>query len=205
MTFAQCSADSFTLQLASAAPVPGGGGASALVGAVGAALSSMVGNLTAGKKKYACYEQDIVRILTEAEELRGEMLSLIDEDAACFEPLAAAYSMPKDAPDYAETMEGALRRACTAPMDIMRFAAKAIELHAELSEKGSALMQSDVGVGALCCKTALMGASLNVFINIRSMKDAAYARKLRAEAEGLLEKYCALADETYEAVLGKLM
>lgn len=205
MTFAQCSAESFTAQLGSAAPVPGGGGASALVGAVGAALSAMVASLTTGKKKYARFEPDIQRILAEAEELRAEMLRLIDEDAACFEPLSKAYSLPKDDPAYRQTMEDAIRLACTAPMDIMRCAAKAVELHAELSEKGSALMQSDVGVGVLCCKTALMGASLNVFINIRSMKDEVYAAALKAEAEELLNKYCALADKTYEAVLGKLM
>ena len=204
MSFIRNTTDEFTQQLGSSAPVPGGGGASALVGAVGAALASMVGNLTAGKKKYAQYEQDIRRILGEAEALRAELLRLMDEDAACFEPLSKAYSLSKDDPKYSETMENALRLACTAPMDIMRAAAKAIELHAELAQKGSALMQSDVGVGVLCCKTALMGASLNVYINLRSMQDETYAAALRAEANGLLEKYCAAAEETYEAVIKKL-
>lgn len=204
MSFIEKTTDDFTRELASAAPVPGGGGASALVGAVGAALASMVGNLTTGKKKYAQFEPDIQRILAEAETLRKSLLKLMDKDAACFEPLSKAYSLSKDDPKYAETMESALRLACTAPMEIMHTAAKAISLHEELTEKGSTLMQSDVGVGVLCCKTALMGASLNIYINISSMADRAYAENLKAEADGLLNKYCPLADETYEKVLSKL-
>lgn len=205
MSFIQCTADDFTAQLASAAPVPGGGGASALVGAVGAALAGMVGNLTTGKKKYAQYEQDIQIILAKAEELRAALLGLIDADAACFEPLSRAYSTPKDDPKYDDIMENALNLACTAPMDIMRTAAGAISLHSELLEKGSRLMLSDVGVGVLCCKTALMGASLNVFINIRTMKNEARAEALGHEAQELLDTYCAEADRIYSAVYEKLM
>lgn len=205
MSFIYNTTEDFTLKLASSSPVPGGGGASALVGAVGASLASMVGNLTTGKKKYAQYEADIQRILSEAEYLRAKLMGLIDEDAACFEPLSMAYSLPKESPDYGKTMEDALKLACTAPMDIMKTVCKAIELHNELLEKGSKLMLSDVGVGVLCCKAALMGASLNVYINIKSMKDAAFAEALKAEADGLLEKYCSIADETYKAVAQRLI
>ena len=204
MTFAELSARSFTEILASAEPVPGGGGASALVGAIGAALSSMVGNLTTGKKKYAEFESDIQRILAKASELRNTLLMQIDEDAKCFEPLSRAYGIPKDDPKRDDIMENALHLACTAPLAIMKTAAEAIELHAELSVKGSSLMLSDVGVGVLCCKTALMGASLSVFINVRLMKDCSYADKLKSEAESLLDKYCALADKTYAEVFEKL-
>lgn len=205
MSFAANTTDEFSKALASSAPVPGGGGAAALTGALGAALASMVGNLTTGKKKYAQYEQDILDILEQAQELRRRLLSLMDEDAACFEPLSRAYSLPKDDPNYTETMESALRLACTAPMDIMRTAARVIELHEQLEQKGSAIMQSDVGAGVLCAKTALMAASLNVYINLRSMKDTDYSRALKAETDGLLQKYCDLADSIYGAVLKKLM
>ncbi len=205
MSYVHSNMEDFTLKLASSSPVPGGGGASALVGAVGASLASMVGNLTTGKKKYAQFEPDIQLILSEAEHLRKKLMGLIDEDAACFEPLAKAYSLPKDSPDYIKTMEDALKLACTAPMNIMKTVCKAIELHCELLEKGSQIMLSDVGVGVVCCKAALMGASLNVYVNIKSMKDLAYAEALKAEADGLLEKYCPIADETYQAVAERLI
>lgn len=204
MSLAERSSRCFTEALASDAPVPGGGGASALVGAVGAALASMVGNLTSGKKKYAEYEEDIRRILTDADGLRNELLRLIDEDAECFEPLSKAYGIPKDGPSRDETMEKALRLACTAPLGIMKTAARALELHAELAVKGSRLMISDVAVGVLCCKAALQGASMNIYINLRSMKDEDYASSLRAETDELLGKYCALADETYEKVIKEI-
>ena len=204
MSFAEMSARSFTEVLASSEPVPGGGVASALVGAIGTALASMVGNLTTGKKKYAEYEDDIQRILKKADELRNTLLPQIDEDAKCFEPLSKAYGLSKDDPSRDEVMENALRIACTAPLAIMKTAAEAIELHAELAVKGSTLMLSDVGVGVLCCKTALMGASLSIFINVRLMKNRDFAEALKAETDSLLIKYCELADKTYADVFEKL-
>ena len=204
MSFTEMSARAFTEVLASSEPVPGGGGASALVGAIGTALASMVGNLTKGKKKYAEFEPDIHRILEKAEILRTALLSLIDEDAKCFEPLSRAYGLPKDDPNRDEVMESALRVACSAPLAIMKRSSEAIELHEELAVKGSSLMISDVGVGVQCCKTALMGASLNIFINVRLMKDIEYAKTLKAETDALLDKYCDLADRVYADVFAKL-
>ena len=204
MSFAEMSARSFTEVLASNEPVPGGGGASALVGAIGTALASMVGNLTTGKKKYAEFEDDIQRILKKADELRSALLLQIDEDANCFEPLSKAYGLLKDDPNRDEVMENALHLACTAPLAIMKTSAEAIELHAELAVKGSTIMLSDVGVGVLCCKTSLMGASLSIFINVRLMKDRDYAEALKAETDALLLKYCELADKTYADVFEKL-
>lgn len=204
MPFSEMTAQTFTDMLASKEPVPGGGGASALVGAVGTALASMVANLTTGKKKYAEFEPDLRRILDQAEMLKAELLAEIDEDARCFEPLSRAYGIPKDDPERSEKLEDALRVACSAPMEIMRTAARAIDLHAELLEKGSALMQSDVGVGVLCCKTALEGASLNVFVNAKLMQDKEYAEALCGEAENLLKTYGARADGVYKTVLAKL-
>ncbi|MBP8640081.1 MAG: cyclodeaminase/cyclohydrolase family protein, partial [Oscillospiraceae bacterium] len=139
MSYSEMSARSFTEVLASSKPVPGGGGASALVGAIGTALASMVGNLTTGKKKYAEFEDDLQRILAKADELRSKLLSLIDEDAKCFEPLSKAYGLDKSDPSRDEVTENALKFACTAPLAIMKTAAEAIELHAELALKGSNL------------------------------------------------------------------
>jgi formiminotetrahydrofolate cyclodeaminase len=204
MSFVNVSCTEFVDVLASKAAVPGGGGASALVGAVGTALGSMVGNLTVGKKKYADVEADIYAIMEKAAALQKELLRLVDEDAVVFEPLSKAYGIPKEDPNREKIMEDALKLACSVPMDIMRACAKAIELHEELAAKGSALALSDVGVGVVFCKSALMGASLNVFINTKSMTDKAHATNIEAEADGLLTKYCALADKIYESVITRL-
>lgn len=190
----------FLKALASGEPTPGGGGASALCGALGAALASMVGNLTTGKKKYAQYEQDIKRILDKAEDLRERLISCVDEDAACFEPLSRAYGIPKDDPFRDDVMEKALNTACSAPMNILRLAAEAVELHGELLVKGSRIMLSDVGVGALCCQTALKGAALNVLTNTRLMKNRQRAEELNGEVNAILEKYAPMADKIYGEV-----
>lgn len=196
--------EKFSEALASGDPVPGGGGASALAGALGAALASMVCNLTTGKKKYVEFEDDIQRIIADANGIQRRLLSEIDGDAEAFAPLAKAYSIPKDDPARNEILEKALCVAAKAPMGIMRLASSAISLHAELSGKGSALAISDVGVGVILCKSALMGASLNVFINTKLMKDRKTAKIFDDEANALLEEYCPLADETYEKVLNRL-
>ena len=141
----------FAAVLASKAPVPGGGGAAALVGALGTALCSMVGNLTVGRKKYAAVEADIRSALKQAEKVQAELLELVDKDAEAFEPLSRAYSISKDDPTREVTLENATRSACQAPLEMMCAICKAIELLEEMLEKGSVTLVSDVGCGALCC------------------------------------------------------
>lgn len=193
----------FAAVLASKEPVPGGGGASALMGALGAALASMVCNLTIGKKKYAEFEETNNKILDEANKLRGELLDLIDADAEAFFPLSKAYGIPKDDPTRESVMEEALKGASQAPMGMMRIAARCIELHHELMRTGSALVISDVGVGVECCRAAVKGASLNVFINAKDIKDRAYADAMTAEAKALIEKSNQLADEIFSNVVSR--
>lgn len=193
----------FAAALASKAPVPGGGGASALVGALGASLASMVANYTIGKKKYAAVEEDVKAILAEAEHLREELLALVEEDAAAFEPLSKAYAIPKDDPDRDAVMEDCLRRAAAPPMELLRLSCQAIELHRELLGKGSAMVLSDVGTGVIFCWAALYGAALNVKVNTKLMKDRACAEAMNAEADRLVNKYWKLAEEVYEAVMGR--
>ena len=208
MSFLTSDISAFTEVLASKAAVPGGGGASALVGAVGAALGAMVGNLTIGKKKYADVEADMIAATEKIDELRTELLRLVDADAVVFEPLSKAYGLPKDTEEQraekARIMEVCLRDACGVPLDIMRAACRAIDLHEEFGAKGSALALSDVGVGVIFCKSALQGASLNVFINTQSMTDREYAAKIEAEADAMLQKYCPLADEIFSGVTARL-
>ncbi len=191
----------FTEELASPAPVPGGGGASALAGAIGISLGDMVGELTTGKKKYADVEEDIRSLMERAQALRVRLLEFVDGDAEAFAPLAKAYSIPRDDPDRDTVMESALRTACSVPMDILRACAEAVDIIEEFAAKGSRLAVSDAGCGAILCKAAMQAASLNIYINTKSMKDRACARALEAEADGLLARYTLKADEIYTSVL----
>jgi formiminotetrahydrofolate cyclodeaminase len=188
--------------------VPGGGGASALAGAMGAALGGMVCNYTLGKKKYAAYEKDIERIIARAGELRRDFEALMDKDAEAFEPLSRAYGLPKDtvqqAEERARVMERELRRASAVPFEMMEKTLETITLHEELAAEGSRLMISDVGVGALMCAAALRGAALNVFINTRMMKDREFASELDAKTSALLEDGEKRARAVYEKVEAEL-
>ena len=198
--FADMSCVGFSEILASREPVPGGGGAAALVGALGVALCSMVGNLTVGRKKYAEYENDLKAILVEAEGIRKKLLELIDEDAKAFDPLAKAYSIPKDDPQRQEIMEKVLSDACGAPLKMMECCCRAIELLEEMLEKGSVTLVSDVGCGALFSKAALSGASLNIFINTASLSDREKAKQIDAEADAMLKKYLPRAEAVAKEV-----
>ncbi|MBR6255988.1 MAG: cyclodeaminase/cyclohydrolase family protein [Lachnospiraceae bacterium] len=206
--FTKKTAEEFVEVLASKEPVPGGGGASALVGAVGCALGNMVGSLTVGKKKYADVEADIIALKEKADKLQAELLNLVDEDAKAFEPLAKAYGMPKETEEEkaekAKVMEAALKTACGVPLEIMKKCCEAIELIEEFAAKGSRLALSDAGVGAAFCKAALYGASLNVFINTKAMADRECADKLNKEAEGMMAEYGARAEEVFGKVKGSL-
>ncbi len=208
MSFLNQDIQAFTDVLASKASVPGGGGASALVGAVGTALGSMVGALTVGKKKYADVEAEIIELMKKADEVRAELLKQIDEDARVFEPLSKAYGLPKETEEQkaekARIMEACLHEACSVPMEIMVKCCEAIELQKEFAAKGSSLAISDAGVGVAFCKAALQGASLNVFINTKSMKERDYADGLNRKALDMLDKYVPMADEIYESVFARL-
>lgn len=199
------SCSDFTEALASRAPVPGGGGAAALTGALGAALCSMAGNLTLGRKKYAAVEADIQKLVAEGDAVRSRLLELVDEDAAVFEPLAKAYSIPKGSPDRDETLETVTLGACAAPLEMMRCCCRAIGLLEEMLDKGSAMLISDVGCGALCCAAALESAGLNVFVNTRTLKDRAEAVKLEAEADGMLHTYGGRAERIAQEVTRRLL
>jgi len=208
MSFLNQDIQAFTDVLASKASVPGGGGASALVGAVGTALGSMVGALTVGKKKYADVEAEIIELMKKADTVRAELLKQIDEDARVFEPLSKAYGLPKDTEEQkaekAKIMEACLHEACSVPMQIMVKCCEAIELQKEFAAKGSSLAISDAGVGVAFCKAALQGASLNVFINTKSMQERDYAAALNKQALDMLDKYVPMADEIYESVFARL-
>ena len=208
MNFASTSCSDFTEKLSSRDPVPGGGGACALVGAVGTALGNMVGALTVGKKKYADVEDTMTEMMERGELLRTQLLDLMQRDAEVFAPLARAYALPKETAEERlykqQVMEEALRGACGVPLQIMETCVEAVALLRVFAEKGSALAVSDAGVGALCCKAALQGASLNVLINTKAMQDRIEAESLNKRAEDLLSSGVRAADEIYQTVLEKL-
>lgn len=208
MSFTTYTCEDFVDILATKAPVPGGGGASALVGAIGTALGNMVGSLTVGKKKYADVEADIIALKEKADALQKDFLHLVEEDARVFEPLSKAYGMPKDTEEEkaekARVMEIVLKDACSVPMEIMRKCCEAIDIIEEFAAKGSVIALSDAGVGAAFCKAALLGASLNVFINTKSMANREYAESLNKEAEEMMAVYGAMADAVFEGVAGRL-
>ena len=199
------SLNEFTIKLSSEAPVPGGGGASALMGAVASSLCSMVGNLTSGKKKYAEYQQDIERIIEAAVKLNNEMLELINKDAEAFEPLAKAYSIPKDEPGRGEVLEKVLYEAAMAPLEIVRKSKEVADLITELTTKGSRLAISDVGVAASACSACVKGAAMNVYINTKLMKNREVADKLNQETVSLVDETVKLCDAAYETVKGGLL
>ena len=180
---------SFAEVLAAKESVPGGGGAAALVGALGVALGSMVGNFTTGKKRYADVEDDIQRMLADGEAIRTRLIELVEEDAEAFYPLSQAYGIPKEDPSRAEVLEAATKNACVAPLEMMRQIAKAIELLEEMGEKGSKMLLSDVGCGALLCRAALEAASLNVFVNTKTLNERTLAYAMEAECDALLAVY----------------
>ena len=208
MGFSDKSCSEFVEVLATKAPVPGGGGASAMVGALATALGNMVGSLTVGKKKYAAVGEEMWALKDRCDRLQKDFLHLVERDAEVFEPLARAYSMPKNTEEEkaekARVMEIVLRDACSVPMEIMEKCCEAIDIIAVFAEKGSVIAISDAGVGAAFAKAALKGASLNVYINTKSMADRALAAELNAKCDRMLEEYTGKADAIFDSVLGRL-
>lgn len=183
------SCQEFATLLAAKESVPGGGGAAAYVGALGVALCSMVGNFTTGKKAYADVEVDVQSMIYRAGKVRERLLELVDEDAEAFYPLSRAYGIPKDDPTRATVLEEATKAACVAPMEMMRQICRSIDLLEEMGQKGSKMLVSDVGCGALLARAALEAASMNVFINTKSLQDRDHALMLEAECDAMLATY----------------
>lgn len=200
--------EGFMEVLSSREPVPGGGGASALAGALGNALGQMVANLTIGKKRYALVEEEMMELLDRMRELQQDFLALADKDAEVFAPLARCYSLPaftEEEKAYKDkVMEERLLDASLVPLEIMEKAAEMLDIMDVLADKGSRLAVSDVGVGVQFIRTAVLGAVMNVYINTKSMKNREKASELNDRAERLIGKGTSRADAVYEKVLVQL-
>jgi len=176
----------FSDDLASAAPVPGGGSAAAYAGALGAALAAMVARI-ASKKADGSWPD----LIAEMDNLRADFLRLVDDDSAAYARVAEAMKLPKTTDDEkrmrAERMQAALLAASRVPLEVAKTSRRLLDACERGVEKASAATVSDVGVGALMAEAALRGAALNVMINLASVKDPAQVKALSEDLDKALE------------------
>lgn len=198
----------FLDELASKAPVPGGGGGAALAGALGAALASMVCNLTLGKEKYASVQTDIQALLGKTEALRKKLTDLVEQDVAVYGKLSAAYKLPRatDAEKSSRTaaIQEALVSAEAVPMAIGEACAQVLELCTPIAEKGNLGAVSDAGVAALLAEAGLRSAALNVLINLGAITNSGFVARERTRLDALLAGKSALKEDVYRLVVSKL-
>jgi len=198
----------FLDELASEAPTPGGGGAAAIHGATGAALVSMVINLTVGKPKYAEVEAELKDVLIRSEALRAQLTDAIDDDVKAFDAVMGAYGLPRGTDEEkaarVETIQAALKVATDVPLEAVRLCRDVIDLAAITADKGNLNVISDAGVAVQSAYAGLLSAALNVRVNAKSIKDRAFADARLAELETLLGEAETLTKKTYDVVKNKV-
>ena len=198
----------FISEVAAGTPTPGGGGASAYCGALGSALLSMVGNLTTGKKKYAEVESEVVAHLKQLEEVRQELLELVEKDALAFAPLADAFKFPRDTDEEKAYRHGVIQEALidaiSVPFAIMNACDRVIDLSDFLAHYGNRSAISDVATGVSFAQGALKGAALNVYVNAAMLDDRDMAARYTDEADRLIAESGRRADEIYNYVLEEI-
>ena len=198
----------FLDDLASRKPTPSGGSAAAVMGAMGAALVSMVCNLTIGKTQYRDFEDEFKSVLTKAEELRRDLTKMIEEDVQAFDAVMRAYGMPRLTKDEtatrAQAIQTALKTATLVPMRCCRACREVITLGSVVAEKGNRNVISDAGVAAVAAYAALRSAALNVFTNARAITDRIFAEDQLAELEQLLSQAATATETSYQVVKEKL-
>jgi formiminotetrahydrofolate cyclodeaminase len=198
----------FLDELASSSPAPGGGSVAALSGALGSALTSMVCNLTIGKKKYAGVENDMKHILKQSEELRTQFTRLIDKDTDAFSKVMEAYGLPKGS-DAQKTLRDAaiaeaMKEATLVPLEVMKHCIDGLALVQEVAANGNANSVSDAGVSAVMLQAACESAALNVRINLNGINNSEFVGWKSDELESLLKTSRMLLEETQVIVSGKL-
>ncbi len=198
----------FLDELASNAPTPGGGSGAAVMGAIGAALISMVCNITIGKKGYEEVEDDMKDVLKQAEVLRDSLTDMIRADVEVFDRLMAAYGLPKETGEEkaarSEEIQASLKEATDVPLNCARACAEAIDLCRAAAEKGNLNVVSDAGVAVVAADAAMKSAALNVYINVGSIKDKAFAEERSTELEKILKSAEGQTGEIYALVKSKL-
>jgi formiminotetrahydrofolate cyclodeaminase len=200
--------EQFLAALASQSATPGGGSAAAIIGAMGAALVSMVCNLTIGKKKYVEVEGEMKDVLAKAETLRKQLIGMIEDDVKAFDAVMGAYGMPKetdaDKSKRDAAIQAALKQATDVPLACARAARQVIDIAATASDKGNLNVISDAGVGVLAGYAALRSAALNVFTNARMITDKTFAEAKLKELNQLLAGAEGATEKAYGVVKGKV-
>lgn len=200
--------DEFLEDLASSSPAPGGGSVAAFSGALGAALTSMVSNLTIGKKKYVDVEADMKKVLREAENLRAQFTSLVERDTQAFNKVMEAFGLPKETEDQKALRSAAIdettREATLVPLEVMKHCIDALALAREVASKGNQNSISDAGVSALMLHAACEGAALNVTINLNTLSDTDFVGWKSEEVESLLKSSKMMLEET-QGIVGEKM
>ena len=193
---------------ASKKPAPGGGSVSACAGALGAALVGMVCNLTRGREKFADVETEIVTLVEASEAARARLEQLLQEDTTAYSGVIAAYKMPKETAEEQAARTAAIQAglivAADVPLEICRVAAAVCRLAKVAAGIGNPRAVTDAGIGAILGEAAVVGAALNVKINLGSIKDEAYVAKAAAEIEAIQAEAAALRAETHEITLSRL-
>lgn len=190
-------------RLAAKEPVPGGGSASALVGAVSAALGSMVANFTVGREKFAAVEENMRQVLEALEVERRALTNLVQADMDAYGQVSAAYKMPKDDPTREETLQTALKAAASVPLEIVQRCLAVLRLLPELVEKGNPNLLSDVGVAAVCAEAGLKGGWLNVEINLAHLADEQYVASVKEALEACLGEAEALTRKLWQVTVDR--
>jgi formiminotetrahydrofolate cyclodeaminase len=198
----------FLDELASSSPAPGGGSVAALSGTLGAALISMVCNLTVGKKKYITVEQEMKAILVKSEELRKTLTDLIVRDTEAFNKVMEAYSLPKETDDQkalrSAAIQEATKEATLVPLRVMKLIVDGLALAKIVAEKGNSNSVSDAGVSALMLYAAAEGASLNVLINLSGITDAEFVGWNTDEVTSILRSCKVKSEEIRDIVKMKI-
>jgi formiminotetrahydrofolate cyclodeaminase len=198
----------FLDELASKSSTPGGGSAAAIIGAMGAALISMVANLTVGKKNYEAVEGEIKTILARSEALRTQLTDMVKADVDVFNKVMGAYGLPKDTDEQkaqrTEAIQTALKEATDVPLACAKLCAEVINLCLPVAEKGNKGVISDAGVAVLAGYAALRSAALNVYINIGGIKDESFVRDRSKQLETILSGMDGLTEKVYQIVKSRL-
>lgn len=200
--------EQFLDELASKSSTPGGGSAAAIIGAMGAALVSMVANLTIGKKGYESVDEEMSSILTRSEKYRKMFIDMIQADVDVFNTVMAAYGMPRESEsekeERSEAIQSALKAATDVPLECAVLCLDVIELTRQVAEKGNTNVISDAGVAVLAAEAAMGSAALNVYINIANIKDKAFAEDRRQRLEAMLGASSEITDKVYALVKSRL-
>ena len=208
MKLADMKVTEFAELLSSDTPAPGGGSAAALQGALGAALTAMVMSLTVGKKKYAEFEAEALKVQERANQIKAQFIDVMDRDTVVFGEVEAVFKMPKDTDEQKlsrkEAMQIALKNCTKTPFEMMALALQALEVTSTMVDKSNTSAASDLGVAALSLKAAVQGAWLNVLINLGGIQDEGFVKTFRANGEALLAQALQLADEIHEKICAKL-